>query len=132
MNIFKTLLLIARPAAGKSEIIHYLDNLDPATRAKDFHIGNLKMIDDFPFLWRWFEEDDILEKMGQNRLYTDKQGYFKYPFLWDLLIRMIDLEYAKSVRDNTISEDSTTLIEFSRGKEHGNFIRRCGLGRFSA
>ncbi len=121
-NIFPILLLIARPAAGKSEIIHYLTNLPEEKRTNQFHVGELKSIDDFPFLWRWFEEDELLEEMGQKRLYTDPKGYFKSKYLWDLLIKLINLDFLKFMR---AKEESTTtitvLVEFSRGKEHGGY-----------
>jgi hypothetical protein len=121
-HIFPVILLVARPAAGKSEIIEYLSNQsDDPERENDYHIGQLTVIDDFPFLWRWFEEDDLLERMGKERLYTDKNGYFKDPAYWDLLIQLINLEYEKSLRDTDIESDTTTIIEFSRGKEQGGY-----------
>jgi hypothetical protein len=121
-NIFPILLLIARPAAGKSEIIHYLTNLPEEKRTELFHVGELKSIDDFPFLWRWFEEDELLEEMGQQRLYTDPKGYFKSNTLWDLLIKLINLDFLKFTRAKEESTTNTTvLVEFSRGKEHGGY-----------
>ncbi|MEJ2599576.1 MAG: hypothetical protein P8Z00_14660 [Anaerolineales bacterium] len=120
---FSTLILIARPAAGKSEIIHYLKRTPPAQRQQRFHMGELYEIDDFPMLWSWFEEDTLLSEMGKPRLYTDENGNFKWQYLWDLLIQRISLEYKKHQRDNGNSADSavTTLIEFARGKEHGGY-----------
>ena len=122
-NIFPILLLIARPAAGKSEIINYLNNLNPKERKTKLHIGKLKVIDDFPFLWRWFEEDNLLTNMKKPRLYTDEKGYFKNIYFWDLLIRMINLEYEKFNRDASNNKVHTVIIEFSRGKEHGGYRR---------
>lgn len=118
MTTFKTLLLIARPAAGKSEIIHYLKNTPVKERNGRFHIGNFEEIDDFPMLWTWYEEDDLLSKMGHPQLHTTPDGYFKYPYLWDLLIERISLDYQKKMRD--FSGD-TVILEFSRGSEHGGF-----------
>jgi hypothetical protein len=126
-TILSTLLLTARPAAGKSEIIKYLEELSPNVRRKEFHIGKIKVIDDFPFLWRWFEEDHILTQMNQKRLYTDENGYFKYNHQWDLLIELINLEYAKFIRDTEDYFDYTVIIEFSRGKEHGGYKRAIPL-----
>lgn len=120
-DIFRTLILIARPAAGKSEIIDYLSKLSPHERKKDFHIGQLKIIDDFPFLWRWFEEDELLETMDKPRLFTNNNGYFKFNYLWDLLINMINLNFVKYLKEEGNREDKTILIEFSRGKEHGGY-----------
>jgi len=120
MQVFKILLLIARPAAGKSEVIHYLKQTPSEERMKKFHIGNFTEIDDFPMLWTWFEEDALLEKLGHPRLHTTPDGYFKYEYLWDLLIERINLEYQKQLRDG---KEDTIIIEFSRGTEHGGFRR---------
>ena len=123
-KVFNKLLLLARPAAGKSEIIAYLSNLPLNERISKYHIGKLEVIDDFPMLWTWFEEDSILEQMGYNRLFTDQKGYFLYEYLWDLLIEKIDLENHKLQSNHTDKSDGiTTIIEFSRGKEHGGFRR---------
>jgi hypothetical protein len=121
-NTFAVLILIARPAAGKSEIIDYLQKTDPETRRARFHVGDLDVIDDFPMLWTWFEEDDILSRMGKPRLHSDEEGYFKYPYLWHVLIERLSLEYGKRLRDRRDYHDRfTTLIEFSRGTEHGGY-----------
>ncbi len=119
-KIFNTLFLLARPAAGKSEIMRYLQSLPLQERVSRFHIGNVLHLDDFPMLWAWFEDDDLLDDMKKPRLHTDAQGYFKYPYLWDLLIRRIGLEYHKLQRDVDL-HGSTVIIEFSRGKEHGGY-----------
>lgn len=118
MNVFKTILLIARPAAGKSEIINYLKKIPLSERKEQFHIGEFVEIDDFPMLWTWFEEDALLEKMGQPRLHTTSDGYFKFQYLWDLLIERICLEHQKMMRDFT---GDTIVLEFSRGSEHGGY-----------
>src|SRR5512143_2739071 len=118
-NLFDLILLIARPAAGKSEIIDYLKRTSPDERARRFHVGRMEEIDDFPMLWTWFEEDALLERMGRPRLHTDRDGYFLHQYLWDLLIERIGLEYEKKRRDLAAAADSTFLIEFSRGTEHG-------------
>lgn len=119
---FAVLILVARPAAGKSEIIDYLQKTDLATRRARFHVGELDVLDDFPLLWAWFEEDDILSRMGQPRLHFDEEGYFKYPYLWHVLIERLSLEYNKRVRDHPGYHDHvTTLIEFSRGTGYGGY-----------
>jgi hypothetical protein len=120
---FSVLILVARPAAGKSEIIHYLKQTPVDQRQQRFHIGKLYEIDDFPMLWSWFEEDRLLSEMGKPHLFTDEDGNFKWQYLWDLLIRRIALEYKKHQRDMPDGSDGaeTTLIEFARGKKHGGF-----------
>ena len=120
---FEILLLLGRPAAGKSEILEFLNNTDGPTRIEKYHIGKLDVIDDFPMLWAWFEEDAILsEKFGQPRLHTDENEYFKYPYLWNLLIERIGLDYQKRTRDNNgYHQHTTTVVEFARGSEHGGY-----------
>ncbi|MBN1634525.1 MAG: hypothetical protein JW917_10190 [Ignavibacteria bacterium] len=122
-SLFDKIILLGRPASGKSEIIHYLKNTPIDEREKRFHIGELIEIDDFPMLWTWFEEDAILEKIFKKpRLHSDSAGYFLEEYLWHLLIERISLDYQKSVRDlKDTKEKITHLIEFSRGTEHGGY-----------
>jgi len=119
---FEILILIGRPASGKSEVIDYLKKTPVPERLKRFHTNGLEEIDDFPMLWTWFEEDAILEKiMHKPRVHTDSDGYFLHRYQWDLLIERISLEYRKRARDAGYAENMTTLIEFSRGAEHGGY-----------
>ena len=122
-NTFDTILLIGRPASGKSEITDFLTHLPDSTRRESFHIAQLEVHDDFPMLWTWFEEDDILSnKFGLPRLHSDEGGYFKFPELWHLLIERLSLDYSKLLRDNqSYHEHNTCMIEFSRGVEHGGY-----------
>jgi hypothetical protein len=123
-GIFSKILLIARPAAGKSEIIAYLKELGQQEREDRFRIGRMREIDDFPMLWAWFEEDRILEDLGHPRLHTDPEGYFKHTYLWDVLIRRVCLEYRKLQKEKAgLHQQTTVFLEFARGKEHGGFSR---------
>jgi len=123
-DTFDVLLLIARPAAGKSEIIDHLKKTRTDVRIQRYCIGTFEEIDDFPILWNWFEEDAILTEMGHNRLYTDEDGYFLHTYFWDLLIELICLDYAKKLRDDPDYHDTkTAIVEFARGNEHGGFAR---------
>ena len=121
MNTFDTLILIGRPASGKSEIIDYLSSLDSEDRRERFHLGELFVTDDFPMLWTWFEEDKLLSELGKPRLHTDEKGYFKQEYLWDLLVRRLCLEYEKHRAERP--EGSSAIIEFSRGNSHGGYRR---------
>jgi len=123
-NSFDILLLLARPGAGKSEIIKHLKSINISERTQRFHIGEFDEIDDFPMLWTWFEEDTILTRLGTPRLYTDENFYFLGNHLWDLLIERICLEYEKKLKElPNYHKKKTTIIEFARGTEHGGFAR---------
>jgi hypothetical protein len=122
-SIFEVVLLLGRPAAGKSEILDFLNNNGAQNRIDQYHIGALDVIDDFPMLWTWFEEDTILsKKFGKPRLHSDEKRYFKYQYLWNLLIERISLEYQKRIRDiENYHQHNTTVVEFARGTEHGGY-----------
>ncbi|MGB2956440.1 MAG: hypothetical protein WBB64_10805 [Anaerolineales bacterium] len=123
-NTFDIMLLVARPAAGKSEIIAHLKSTPIEKRIPLYHIGEFEELDDFPMLWTWFEEDSILSRLGHQRLHTDDTSNFLYPYLWDLLIERINLEYSKTLRDEPDYHDrKTMIIEFARGRSHGGFSR---------
>ncbi len=119
---FPIIILLGRPAAGKSEVIDFLKKTPVEDRLRRFGIGEFVEIDDFPMLWTWFEEDALLEKVLHHpRMHTDAEGYFLYQYQWDLLIERISLEYQKNLRDPDYAESTTTIIEFSRGTEHGGY-----------
>jgi hypothetical protein len=116
------ILLLGRPASGKSEIIDYLQRMDPAQRLSTLRVGEPVVLDDFPMLWAWFEEDAILESMGKPRLHSTPDGYFLHEHQWDVLIRRLCLEYDK-LRAAGSSRETTVIMEFSRGSEHGGYRR---------
>jgi hypothetical protein len=120
---FENIILMGRPASGKSELIYYLTQTPLAERTRRFHIASLDFIDDFPMLWTWFEEDMLLTtRLGKPRMHTDEQGYFLHEYQWQLLIEKIGLEYQKRRRDDPgYHTSTTTLVEFSRGSQHGGY-----------
>jgi hypothetical protein len=119
-SIFPTLILNARPAAGKSEISRYLTNVPLNERIESFHIGSISSFDDFPMLWAWFEEDDLLQNVfSLPRLHSTPDEYFLKADYWHLLIHRLNLNYEKCIRDAT--GEHTCVIEFSRGVEHGGY-----------
>ena len=131
-EIFDIIILNGRPAAGKSEVIDYLKQVPLEERIKRFHVGNFEEIDDFPILWERFEDDDIYEKHGKERQISNTtftyqgetlEGYtFKDQFFWNFLIEKLNLLYSKKLRDNPdYHNNTTTIIEFSRGSQHGGF-----------
>lgn len=122
-DTFDVLILIGRPASGKSELTDFLEHTPPDVRRRRFRIAAVDVLDDFPMLWAWLEEDRILsERLGQPRLHTDSDDCFKRPYFWHVLIERLSLEYHKRLRDDPTYHDHTTaIVEFSRGSEHGGY-----------
>jgi hypothetical protein len=117
---FEVIVLIGRPAAGKSEVIDYLKKESVERRKKRFRIGAFEEIDDFPFVWETFEIDDVFSKHGRERLFTTPDYYFKDPFVWNLFIERISLEFAKKLAgDPNYLKDTTAIVEFARGGPNG-------------
>lgn len=119
-SIFPVIILIGRPAAGKSEIIDYLKKLPESERRARLHIAPFEEIDDFPWVWQLFEDDDVREKLGRERQNTTRDYYFNDPFLWNFLIGKINLDFAKKLAgEPEYLNKHTAIIEFARGGENG-------------
>ena len=119
-STFENLIIIGRPAAGKSEVIDYLKKTPEAERVQRFHIGPFEEIDDFVFVWECFEIDDIYSKHGLPRKFSDERYFFNEHFVWNMFLERINLEYAKKLAyDPAYHDGHTALIEFARGGENG-------------
>ncbi|MBI5060498.1 hypothetical protein HZB60_12045 [candidate division KSB1 bacterium] len=116
-DIFHTIILTARPAAGKSEVIDFLKKLPATERRSRFHCGEIVEIDDFPYIWEKFEEDRILEGAGRERLWTDKKLYFKEEWAWDFFLLKMNVAFQKHMAEGATGK--TVLFEFARGGPNG-------------
>jgi len=123
MNHFDVIILLGRPASGKSEIIDFIKRRKIVDRLENYHIANIAELDDFPMLWTWFEEDHIRENVLKvDRIHSTSDGYFLHNYQWNLLIERFNLEYEKLMtEEDNFFQDHTLLIEFSRGSEHGGY-----------
>ena len=119
-NTFPVIILIGRPAAGKSEVIDYLKKLPDGERRAKLHIAPFDEIDDFVWVWQTFEDDDIRTKHGKPRLNTTPDYYFLDQFIWNLYIEKMNLDCAKRLERNAhYLDERTVILEFSRGGENG-------------
>ncbi len=131
--IFQHLLVLGRPACGKSEFIDFLKHSSEDMRRRRLHIGRFEEVDDFPWLWEKFQEDAIWERTGYERLYT--QEYMpgnpgmapKGAKLFDWCMHKFNDVIARQYLGRPeFYRDSTLLIEFSRGGKNG-FGRALGM-----
>ena len=119
-DVFPLILLLGRPASGKSEFIDFMKKTPLSQRATRYHIGNIRVIDDFPILWEKFIEDDIWEKLGRGRLHSrpaDGNYAVVDPLMWAFLTEKLDIAVRSAMRES--GPGDTLIVEFSRGREHG-------------
>lgn len=116
------LLLLGRPASGKSEFIDFMKQLSSDHRARKFFIAPFQITDDFPILWDLFQQDDVWESVGRERLFSRRSdGNYAVTddTVWGFLIEQINQRVLTSPHFMKPSSRKTLIIEFSRGGPSG-------------
>lgn len=93
-DVFDTLLLLALPASGKSEVRRYLESLPAERCEREFHIGGAVQLDDFPYVHFMRLVDEGLLAQGRPRIYfvaDDKS--FADPRDWGTLVNLVNEDY---------------------------------------
>ncbi len=119
---FDVLLLLGRPASGKSEFIDFMTQVSSDHRAREFFIAPFQIVDDFPILWDLFQQDDVWESVGRERLFSKRcNGNYAVSddSVWGFLIEQINQRVLKSFSFGEPSSRKTLIIEFSRGGPSG-------------
>lgn len=131
-NAFDNLIIIGRPACGKSEFIDFMKKCPAAERMEKFHIAPFEEIDDFVWLWEKCEEDDLWEKLGYDRLVSKRSGHAYFvtnPKFYDFLMEKFNPAITKGYLSRPeFYNDHTLLIEFARGLDNAY---KNALWRFS-
>lgn len=121
-DTFDVLLLLGRPASGKSEFIDFMTSIPSTRRASEFHIAPFDMCDDFPILWQLFQEEDVWEQVGRERQLSKKcNGNYAVAddAVWPFLIERINQKVEPLLASTALLERRTLLVEFSRGGDSG-------------
>jgi hypothetical protein len=86
-----TLLLLALPAGGKSDVRRYLKALDPAECRDHFGIGPIVQLDDFPYVHLMRRISDELTTRGyEGPYFLSSQLPFRDPRDWGTLIELLN------------------------------------------
>lgn len=95
-KILDTVLLLALPASGKSEVRKYLRQLPPDECRKDFHMGPTTQLDDFPYVHLMRRVDDEVAKLmsGKRLFFRAPDLSFREPRDWGTLIHLINEDHA--------------------------------------
>ena len=94
-NYIDTLLLIALPASGKSEVRRYLMHEKPEKRVEVFHLSDTVQLDDYPYVEFMRETDDALEELGQPGVFFGgPRSRFLHGEDWGTLLKLVNGDYA--------------------------------------
>ena len=90
-----TLLLLALPASGKSELRRYFATLDPDVRAADFRLGPTVQLDDYPYVHLMRRIDEELRNLDAGPVFfaANEQPMLK-AHDWATLIELVNEDYA--------------------------------------
>ena len=89
-----TLLLLALPASGKSELRRYLAHLDLEVAERDFHLGPTVQLDDYPYVHMMRRIGQELESMGEPPIFfRDDATPFSDPRDWGTLVHLVNEDY---------------------------------------
>lgn len=114
-GILDTVLLLALPASGKSEVRRYLALLSPEECANDFHMGPTVQLDDYPYVHLMRRIDDELEAMGKGRIFFKSASQpFKSTHDWATLIHLVNEDYFDLRDKRTIDTPSAAEWLFAR------------------
>ncbi len=124
MSTFDHLLLLGRPASGKSEFIDMIKKMDAREREERFFIGDLDEVDDFVWIAEKFVEDDLWEAAGFDRIYSNKEGNNaglkpEMGKFFDVAMLKFNDAVGKMTDMPSYYDAHTLFIEFSRGGDFG-------------
>jgi hypothetical protein len=114
-DILDTVLLLALPASGKSEVRRYLAHLSPEECRRDFHMGPTVQLDDFPYVHLMRRIDDELAARRAPRVFfyaPDRP--MQDPRDWGTLIHLLNEDYADLVARREVRPASAAEYLFDR------------------
>ena len=113
--ILDTVLLLALPASGKSEVRRYLAGLPPEQCVADMHLGPTLQLDDYPYVHLMHVIDDALVNLGAEPVFfIGPVRPFRDPLEWGTLIELLNEDYARLLARETLTADSAAELLFDR------------------
>lgn len=113
--ILDTVLLLALPASGKSEVRRYLASLAPERSRAEMHLGATLQLDDYPYVHLMHVIDDALIALGESPVfYHGPTRPFRDPLEWGTLIELLNEDYARLLARQTLEASSAAELLFER------------------
>lgn len=114
-KILDTVLLLALPASGKSEVRKYMANLTDEQCIEDMHMGPTLQLDDYPYVHFMHRIDDELYKRGIDYIfYKGPTRPFQDNFEWGTLVHLLNEDYQDLLNNNVIETESAANYLFDR------------------
>ena len=113
-KVFKTVLLLALPASGKSEVRHFMANIEPKRLEEEFHIGDNLQLDDYPYVYFMRCIDDEMVKLGKDPIFYPGQNPFYDSRDWGTLCQLLNEDYHDLLNRKRITVDSAAIWLFDR------------------
>ncbi|HQK16819.1 MAG TPA: hypothetical protein PLJ27_05160 [Polyangiaceae bacterium] len=114
-NFVDTVLLLALPASGKSEIRRYMMHVDRAKRIEQFHLADTVQLDDYPYVELMREIDDALEELGEaRRFFKSADDGFQYGHDWGTLLQLVNEDYRVMKNPDLPSPKADAAVMFAR------------------
>lgn len=113
--ILDTVLLLALPASGKSEVRRYLASLDPDQARTQMHLGPTLQLDDYPYVHLMHVIDDAVVALGHESIfYFGPVRPFRDALEWGTLIELLNQDYARLIARQTLDTPSAAELLFER------------------
>ncbi len=95
MGRIDTLLLLALPASGKSELRRYIEHLDPDVRSRDLHLSEPVHLDDYPYVHLMRRISEELGLLGTDPVFFGSSSEsFREPGDWGTLVELLADDWA--------------------------------------
>jgi hypothetical protein len=114
-KILETVLLLALPASGKSEVRKFMANLTHDECRNNYHMGPTAQLDDYPYVHMMRCIDAELVKRGKERVYFhSNERPFQDAKHWGTLIELLNEDYADLVANRQAHPKSAALSLMDR------------------
>lgn len=110
-----TVLLLALPASGKSEVRRYLASLTPDEAREQMHLGPTLQLDDYPYVHLMHVIDDAVVAQGHESIFfCGPVRPFRDPLEWGTLIALLNEDYDRLLARQTLDVTSAAELLFER------------------
>jgi hypothetical protein len=107
-----TLLLLALPASGKSEIRRYLDHLDADVLLGDMNLGPTAQLDDYPYVHLMRRISEELVALDHDPVFFDSSNNgWNEPLDWITLIELVNDDFAALTGPGRKREDTSAVLD---------------------